>query len=92
MGLLDHLHWYHLMNYDMQYSCRTNTYVIDLLDSMGIFSTFKVNDLCEFKDDEIPYPNHNSGSSSFEVEGTNVVDRRRNGPLEDKRMQWEFAE
>lgn len=74
------------MNYDMQYSCRTNAYVIDLLDSMGIFNTFKVVDLCEFKDDEVLYPHHNSGSSSSKVEGTDAMDRRGNGPSEEKRM------
>ncbi|KAI5334244.1 hypothetical protein L3X38_024377 [Prunus dulcis] len=49
-----------------------NAYIVDLPSSTEISSTFNVADLYAFYEDDLLYPEHNSGSSSSKAEGTNV--------------------
>ncbi|CAL8082758.1 unnamed protein product [Prunus armeniaca] len=49
-----------------------NAYIVDLRSSMEISSTFNATDLYAFHEDDLLYIEDNSGSSSSEVEGTDV--------------------
>ncbi|CAL2227668.1 unnamed protein product [Prunus armeniaca] len=49
-----------------------NAYIVDLRSSMEISSTFNAADLYAFHEDDLLYLKDNSGSSSSEVEGTDV--------------------
>ena len=46
-----------------------NAYVVDLLESYSISSTFNVADLTEFRPDDPLYPDAHSRTSSFSTRG-----------------------
>ena len=54
--------------YNVLRKINDNIYVIDLLASIGISSTFNVTDLYEYHEDEAHYSKDNLEASSFKVE------------------------